>query len=125
MSLLQVICTWIYDKSNFLLYYYNYKSYICNIFIGYKPTQIWIELGCEVYLVKREFEQEYKKIGLKIAYYRKLQGYTQERLAEKLGVATSYIGQIKAAGMYKPISLTTLLRIAQALDTPAYKFLEF
>ena len=124
MSLLQVICTWIYDKSNFLLYY-NYKSYICNIFIGYKPTQIWIELGCEVYLVKREFEQEYKKIGLKIAYYRKLQGYTQERLAEKLGVATSYIGQIEAAGMYKPISLTTLLRIAQALDTPAYKFLEF
>jgi transcriptional regulator with XRE-family HTH domain len=75
--------------------------------------------------MKYEFEQEYKKIGLKIAYYRKLQGYTQEKLAEKLGVATSYIGQIEAAGMYKPISLTTLLRIAQALDTPAYKFLEF
>lgn len=75
--------------------------------------------------MKREFEQEYKKIGLKIAYYRKLQGYTQERLAEKLGVATSYIGQIEAAGMYKPISLTTLLRIAQALDTPSYRFLEF
>ena len=29
------------------------------------------------------------------------------------------------AGRYKPISLTTLLRIAQALDVPAYKFLEF
>lgn len=75
--------------------------------------------------MKYEFEQEYKKIGLKIAYYRKLEGLTQEGLAEKLGVATSYIGQIEAAGMYKPISLTTLLRISQALDTPAYKFLEF
>lgn len=75
--------------------------------------------------MKHEFEQEYKKIGLKIAYYRKLRGYTQERLAEKLGVATSYIGQIEAVGMYKPISLTTLLRIARALETPAYKFLEF
>ena len=75
--------------------------------------------------MNHEFEMEYKQIGLKVAYYRKLQGYTQEELAEKLEVATSYIGQIEAAGMYKPISLTTLLRIAQALNTPAYKFLEF
>ena len=75
--------------------------------------------------MKHEFEEEYKKIGLKIAYYRKLQGLTQEKLADKLGVATSSLGQIEAAGMYKPISLTTLLRIAEALDTPAYKFLEF
>ena len=75
--------------------------------------------------MKYEFEEEYKKIGLKVAYYRKLQGLTQEKLANKLGVATSYIGQIEAAGMYKPISLTTLPRIAEALDTPAYKFLEF
>ena len=59
--------------------------------------------------MEREFEQEYKMIGLKIA----------------LEVATSYIGQIEAPGMYKPISLTTLLRIAQALDVPAYKFLQF
>ena len=75
--------------------------------------------------MEREFEQEYKMIGLKVAYYRKLQGYTQEKLVDKLGVATSYIGQIEAPGMYKPISLTTLLRIAQALDVPAYKFLQF
>lgn len=75
--------------------------------------------------MEREFEKEYKMIGLKISYYRKLQGITQENLADKLGVATSYIGQIEAPGMYKPISLTTLLRIAQALDTPASKFLEF
>ena len=30
--------------------------------------------------MKHEFEQEYKQIGLKVAYYRKLQGYTQEEL---------------------------------------------
>lgn len=75
--------------------------------------------------MKYVFEQEYKQIGLKISYYWKLQGYTQQKLAEKLDVATSYIGQIEAPKMYKPISLTTLLRIAQALDVPAYKFLEF
>ena len=58
--------------------------------------------------MKYEFEQEYKKIGLKIAYYRKLEGLTQEMLAERLGVATSYIGQIEAAGMY---NLSTLQHI--------------
>ncbi len=75
--------------------------------------------------MKREFELEYKMIGLKVAYYRKLRGLTQETLAEKMGVATSYIGQIEAPGMYKSISLTTLLRIGRALDIPAYKFLQF
>lgn len=72
-----------------------------------------------------EFELEYKQIGLKIAYYRKMQNLTQEQLAERLGVAVSYIGQIEAPGIYKPISLTTLLRIAKALNTPPNKFLEF
>ena len=72
-----------------------------------------------------EFELEYKQIGLKIAYYRKMQNLTQEQLAERLGVAVSYIGQIEASGIYKPISLTTLLRIAKALNTPPYKFLGF
>lgn len=71
------------------------------------------------------YEKEFKQIGLKIAYYRKLQGLTQEKLAEKLDVATPYIGQIEAPNIYKPISLTTLFRIAEALDTPAYKFLDF
>lgn len=71
------------------------------------------------------YEKEFKQIGLKIAYYRKLQGLTQEKLAEKLDVATPYIGQIEAPNIYKPISLSTLFRIAEALDTPAYKFLDF
>ena len=75
--------------------------------------------------MERPFELEFKHVGLKIAYYRKMQGLTQEQLAEKMDVATAYIGQIEAAGMYKPISLTTLFRIAEALNTPAYKFLDF
>ena len=75
--------------------------------------------------MEHRFEQEYKMIGLKIAYFRKLRGMTQETLAEKLGVATSYIGQIEAAGMYKPISLTTLFRISQALETPPHRVLDF
>lgn len=73
----------------------------------------------------REFELEYKQIGLKITYYRKMQNLTQEQLAERLDVATSYIGQIEAPKIYKPITLTTLLRISKALDVSPNKFLEF
>jgi len=65
---------------------------------------------------------EFKKLGLKIAYYRKLKGYTQEEVAEIMGVATSYIGAIEAPNMNKPISLTTLFRIARILDTPSGRF---
>ena len=72
-----------------------------------------------------EFKKNYMQIGLKVSYYRKLQGYTQEQLAEKMGVATSFIGQIEAPNIYKPISLDTLFRIAKALDIHPYKFLDF
>lgn len=72
-----------------------------------------------------EFSQNYTQIGLKISYYRKLKGFTQETLANNLGVATSFIGQIEAPNIYKPISLDTLFRIAKALDVEPYKFLKF
>ncbi len=71
-----------------------------------------------------EFEQEFRLLGLKVAYYRKAKNMTQEQLAEKLGTSTSYIGSIESK-TYKPISLKTLFRIANALETPPHKFLEF
>ena len=61
-------------------------------------------------------------MGFKIAYYRKLKNLTQEQLAEKMGTSTSYIGSIESC-TYKPISLSTLFRIAKGLDVPASKFL--
>jgi len=76
-------------------------------------------------LENADFSMEFKKLGLKIAYYRKVKGYTQEGLAEIMGVATSYVGAIEAPNMDKSISLTTLFRIANILDIPAWKFLDF
>lgn len=75
--------------------------------------------------MRDEFQTYYKMIGLKVAYYRKLRGFMQERLAEKMGVSTSFIGQIEAANIAKSISLDTLFRISEALDTPPHKFLDF
>lgn len=72
-----------------------------------------------------EFREYYKMIGLKVAYYRKLRGLTQEKLAERMGVDTSFIGQIEAVNIYKAISLDTLFRISKALDTPPHLFMKF
>lgn len=72
-----------------------------------------------------EFKEYYKMIGLKVSYYRKIKGLTQEQLAEKMNVSTSFLGQIEAPNINKSISLSTLFRIAQALDTPPHKFLDF
>jgi len=78
-----------------------------------------------MFLENADFSTEFKKIGFKIAYYRKVKGYTQEEFAERVGMATSYLGAIEAPNMDKPISLTTLFRIARILETPAWKFLDF
>ncbi len=63
-------------------------------------------------------------IGLKISYYRKRAGLTQEDLAERVGVSTSYIGMIEAPGVSKSASLKTIYAIATALGVPPYKLLQ-
>ena len=71
------------------------------------------------------YESEYMQIGLKIVYYRKLRGLTQEQLAERIKKTPAYIGHIEAPNIIKAMSLDTLFDIAIVLDVPAYKFLMF
>lgn len=70
-----------------------------------------------------EFAEYYINIGLKVSYFRKRAGLTQEQLGDIMGVGTSFIGQIEAPNIVKTLSLDTLFRIAKALDVPPYKFL--
>lgn len=62
------------------------------------------------------FAMRYKMIGLKIAYYRKMRGYTQGQLSGKIGISTTYLGQIERGNNGKSYSLETLLSIAVGLD---------
>lgn len=62
------------------------------------------------------FAMRYKMIGLKIAYYRKMRGYAQGQLAGKIGISTTYLGQIERGNNGKSCSLETLLSIAVGLD---------
>ena len=70
-------------------------------------------------------EGQYKtnliKIGLKIAYYRKLQGMTQEELAEASELSAGYISQLEAPGAAFCPSLKTLFVIAVVLGTTVSK----
>lgn len=75
--------------------------------------------------MKDIYERQYLQIGLKIAYYRKLRGLTQEQLAEKVDRTAAFIGHVEAPNIRKAVSLDTLFDIAEALDVPAYKFLVF
>jgi len=75
--------------------------------------------------LKTEHKEKYKKLGLKISYYRKLKGITQEQLADRLGMNTAFIGQVEAPNMNKAISMDTLFDISDILDVPPFKFLNF
>jgi len=78
--------------------------------------------GC---LVKQVNVEKYRQIGLKIAYYRKLRGLTQEELAERVGLTPAFIGHLEAPNIMKALSLDALFDIAEALDVPPRKFLDF
>lgn len=72
-----------------------------------------------------QFQSEFKQLGLKIAYYRKLRNLTQEALAEKIDRSAAFIGHVEAPNIKKSVSLSTLFAISKALDVPVYKFLKF
>lgn len=75
--------------------------------------------------MKAIHKAKYKQLGLKISYYRKLKGLTQEQLAEALDKNLAFIGAVEAPNIDRTISLDTLFDIADILDIPPHKFLSF
>ena len=75
--------------------------------------------------LKVQHAEKYLQLGLKVAYYRKFRGLTQEQLAEQTGLSPAFIGHVEAPNINKAISLDTLFDVAEVLDIPAYKFLDF
>lgn len=75
--------------------------------------------------MKQIHAEKYRQIGLKIAYYRKLRGFTQEELAEQIGLTPAFIGHLEAPNITKALSLDTLFDIAVVLEVSPSKFLSF
>lgn len=63
-----------------------------------------------------------KRIGLKIARIRKEKGMTQMELADKAGIHRAYIGHIERGE--KNLSLSTLQKIAKALDKEIWELIK-
>ena len=58
---------------------------------------------------------QYKQLGLTIAYYRKLKGITQQNLAEAVNLSRTHISNLEAPNMPTSISLEKLFDIAEVL----------
>lgn len=56
------------------------------------------------------------ELGLTIASLRKMQGLSQEALAEKAKISRSHLSSIEAPNIIRPFSLEVLYNIADALD---------
>ena len=74
--------------------------------------------------MRTEYPDKYITLGLKIAYYRKKAGYTQEFFSEKVGISLNFLAQVEGTGTVRGVSLETLFKIADCLDIPASRLLE-
>ena len=64
-----------------------------------------------------------KNFGIKLKYYRLQRGYTQEKLAEKMGVDAHYIRDIECGS--RNITFKTLSKLIETLEIAPYKFFTF
>lgn len=74
--------------------------------------------------MQTEYAERYRLMGLKIAYYRKKAGYTQEVFAEKIGRSLNFLSQVEGAGTTRGISLETLFKICDVLGIQPGKLLD-
>ena len=67
--------------------------------------------------MREDYRERFRILGLRIAYYRKMRGMTQEQFAEAIGRSVSFVSQIEAnnAAEVKGVSLETLFLMSEKL----------
>ena len=68
---------------------------------------------------------EFRLLGLTIAYYRRLRGLTQAELAEATNLSRTHISNIEAPNGKTSISLNKLFDIAEVLEVPVKDLFDF
>ncbi len=63
-----------------------------------------------------KFLNEYKNLGLSIAYFRKARGLTQQKIADEMNVSYETISRIENAST--GITFDMLLELSKAIDIP-------
>lgn len=74
--------------------------------------------------METRYREQYIRFGLKIQYYRKLQGLTQEAFADKIGKSWSFVAKIESPTRVFGASMETLFKIAEVLEVPVSKLFE-
>lgn len=72
--------------------------------------------------VQKATQKDYK-LGRRIQKLRQDKGYTQERLAEKIGVSVTWIGYIETG--YRRPNLAMLSKVANALNVKVKDLIPF
>ena len=67
--------------------------------------------------------EKYKNLGLNIAYYRKAQRISQEKLAEMVNISRTHMSRIETAEC--AVSLDVIFEISDALEISPYKLFDF
>lgn len=73
--------------------------------------------------MKRRHCEEYRKLGLNIAYYRKEQGLSQMQLADEIDISRTHMSRIENNDC--AVSLDVIFSIAKALNVPVAKLFDF
>lgn len=65
----------------------------------------------------------YKKLGLNIAYYRKLNGLSQSQLAEQINISRTHMSRIETADC--AVSLDVIFNLCKRLNIVPSKLFDF
>lgn len=74
--------------------------------------------------METQYQDQYIRFGLKIQYYRKLRGMTQEDFADRIGKSWSFVAKIESPTRAFGVSMETLFKIAEVLEIPVSKLFE-
>ena len=73
--------------------------------------------------MEQDNHEKYRRLGLNIAYYRKLRGFSQMQLAEKVNVSRTHMSRIEIAEC--AVSLDVVFKIADQLDIEVDKLFQW
>ena len=74
--------------------------------------------------METQYQNQYIRFGLKIQYYRKLCGMTQEDFADRIGKSWSFVAKIESPTRAFGVSMETLFKMAEVLEVPVSKLFE-
>ena len=74
--------------------------------------------------METQYREQYIRFGLKVQYYRKIQGLTQEAFADKIGKSWSFVAKIESPTQAFGVSMETMFKIAEALKVPVSELFE-